>query len=97
MDDTGTVTLTLSGYLHVEQASSMRTATLTMINSTCANPKKLWLEGMGSVTWPDDRQLAQLRAASKMCEEKVPVVPKGTSATVTVTLEPYAAAMLTIA
>jgi hypothetical protein len=67
-----------------------------MSNSTCANPKALWLSEMDSVTWPDDAQLAKLRTASTMCEEQVDIVRTGADAVVTIKLEPYAAAMLTI-
>ena len=100
----GTVTLTIAnsamaaGRHHAEQIlqRSVQTATLAVINSTCANPKALWMKEMDSVTWPDDTQLAKLRAASAMCEEQVDVVRTGTDAVVTIKLEPYAAAMLTI-
>ena len=100
----GTVTLTIAnsamaaGRHHAEQILQplVQTATLAVINSTCANPKALWMKEMDSVTWPDDTQLAKLRTASAMCEEQVDVVRTGTDAIVTIKLEPYAAAMLTI-
>ena len=92
MRTAGTVTLSIAN----AEANVAKSAKLTMINSTCANPKALWLGQMKSVTWPDDTQLEQLRAASAMCEEQVPIVSKGAHATVTITLEAYAAAMLTI-
>ena len=98
MRGAGTVTLTIANAdAMLPSDAPEQTAKLTMINSTCANPKALWLEQMNSVTWPDDTQLAQLRTASAMCEEQLPIVSKEGHATVTITLEAYAAAMLTIA
>jgi hypothetical protein len=49
------------------------TARVRMINSTCANPKALWVGELNSVTWPDASQLEKLRVASEMCEESIPV------------------------
>ena len=74
------------------------TAKLTMINSTCANPKALWEGSMKSVTWPSAAQLTELKTASEMCEEEVAVVAdEATGAlTVEVTLEAYASARLTV-
>ena len=74
---------------------------LLMINSTCANPKAMWLASMNSVAWPDAGQLEQLRAASRVCEEKIPI-QKGVGASendnfsIEVTLEAYAAAEVII-
>ena len=72
------------------------TAKLTIINSTCANPKALWQGSMKSVAWPSAAQLTELKTASEMCEEEVAVVAdEATGAlTVEVTLEAYAAARL---
>jgi hypothetical protein len=61
---------------------------------------------MGSVAWPTSTQIEALRLASEMCVEALPVVwgvtddldrgsPVG-KATVTVVLEAYAAAALTV-
>jgi len=78
------------------------TATLRTINATCANPKTLWI-AMGEPTWPSALQLQQLRAASEVCEETVPlrwetaVAGDGAIATVEVSLAPYAAASLQLA
>merc|ERR1711871_480001 len=44
-------------------------ATLKTINSTCANPKALWLGKMKSVTWPNRTELEELRQASQVCED----------------------------
>merc|ERR1712137_969130 len=49
------------------------TAILRMINSTCANPKQLWKSSMKSISWPSAAQLEELRTASEVCEETLPV------------------------
>ena len=38
-------------------AAGGRAATLKMINSSCANPKQLWVAGMQSVTWPSEAEM----------------------------------------
>ena len=79
-------------------ASGGGTATLRMINSTCANAKTMWLGEMGSSPWPSEAQLAQLKLASKLCEEEVMVVTDAVSGerSIEVTLEAYAAAELVL-
>ena len=74
-------------------------AMLRMINSTCANPKKLWQTVMSSVPWPSEAQLARLRAASQLCEERLAVRTYASTGEqiVEVTLEAYAAAELVVA
>jgi hypothetical protein len=91
-----TVKLTIASSTSNDAAA--RKATLTVINSTCANPKALWMGEMNSVTWPSDAQLAQLRTASAMCEEELEVTTDALTGaqTVEVTLEAYAAAMLKV-
>eukprot|EP00038_Savillea_parva_P003148 m.121546 g.121546 ORF g.121546 m.121546 type:complete len:703 (+) comp11087_c2_seq2:78-2186(+) len=67
------------------------TATVSVVNSTCANPKAAWIN-MGSPTWPSDSQMATLHTASQLCVSQVPFVSDGHgNAVLTVTLEPYAA------
>ena len=86
------VTLTLHGL-----SPATRTATVSMINSTCANPKRVWVERQGSVNWPDAGQLAQLHEASEACVSAVPVVRSAAGvATVVVELEAYAAAAVQV-
>lgn len=86
------------------------TVTASTINSTCANPKLLWENEMGSINWPNAQQLQALHLASKPCKESLPVstVHHSTGATattaaamtvsvsVTVTLEAYAAVALVV-
>lgn len=84
------------------------TVTASTINSTCANPKLLWENEMGSISWPNAQQLQALHHASKPCTEDLPVSAFhhgiGATATtaaammvsVTVTLEPYAAIALVV-
>lgn len=43
---------------------------LRVINSTCANPKRMWLTEMKSVTWPSEAQLARLRQGQ--CQPAAP-------------------------
>eukprot|EP00937_MAST-01D_sp_MAST-1D-sp2_P005685 g5685.t1 len=83
-------------------APGARTAALLrVINSTCANPKRLWADSMGSVTWPSDVQLATLRTASQPCEERVALVWRDAGsgtlhATLNVSLEAYAAVTILV-
>ena len=72
-------------------------AVVRTINSTCANPKAVWMGEMSSVTWPSSAQLTTLSAASRMCEEQVALEwsAEGT-ATIEVTLEAYAAVAVTV-
>ena len=72
-------------------------AVVRTINSTCANPKAVWMDEMSSVTWPSSAQLTTLSAASRMCEEQVALEwsAEGT-ATIEVTLEAYAAVAVTV-
>ena len=94
-----TVRLTIRGAA-LPAAEVRSGAMLRMINSTCANPKALWLGEMQSVTWPSAAQLAQLREASEMCEEaltlRAEAAEGGGGQTVEVTLEAYAAAEVVI-
>ena len=94
-----TVRLTIRGAA-LPAAEARSAAMLRMINSTCANPKALWLGEMQSVTWPSAAQLAQLREASEMCEEALTLqthaAEGGGEQTVEVTLEAYAAAEVVI-
>eukprot|EP01050_Picozoa_sp_SAG11_P026208 SAG11_NODE_6193_length_1368_cov_1.008668_1_plen_118_part_00 len=73
-------------------------ATLRMINSTCANPKQLWKSKMQSTTWPSEEQLAELRTASQVCTDSIPIItdPVTGDTLVEVTLEAYAAAELMV-
>ena len=67
------------------------------INSTCANPKALWAAKLGSPTWPSESQLRQLKLASSMCEESVPVsVDAAGVRHVELMLEAYASAELVL-
>ena len=91
-----TVRLTLKG-AGVRDLGAGAIATVRMINSTCANPKAMWLTSMNSVTWPNEAQLETLRDASRVCEEQLTLVaavgaPNSDDAIVEVTLEAYAAA-----
>jgi hypothetical protein len=102
-----TVILELQGLDHVLGDRSLDdiTVTASTINSTCANPKLLWETEMGSIKWPNARQLQALHHASKPCTENVPVsvlrpstanIAAATTVSVTVTLEPYAAIALEV-
>ena len=88
-----TVTLQLRGL-----PASTTSVSVATINSTCANPKQLWVTEMASVNWPNATQLQALRRASEVCTEQVPVLRHDYAATaeVTITLEPYAAAALSV-
>ena len=81
-----TVKLQLKGL-----SATVSSVSVATINSTCANSK-----AMGSVDWPDAQQLQALRKASEMCVGELPVVRSRGVATVTLTLEAYATAALTV-
>ena len=80
-----TVEVELS-FLGLNASHTPRTAMIKTINSTCANPKRTWVNDMGSVTWPTKHQLDRLRAQSQVCEETVDV----SGDAVAVRLEAYA-------
>ena len=72
-------------------------ALVRTINSTCANPKAVWAGVMDSVTWPSAAQLATLRAASQLCEQRVALQWSAAgTATIEVALEAYAAVAVTV-
>ena len=92
-----TVKLTI-GRSSSSVAPQATTAKLRVVNSTCANPKKMWVEELRSVTWPSEAQLASLRLASEVCEEEVALLTDAVTGktTVELTLEAYAAVELVV-
>eukprot|EP00658_Telonema_sp_P-2_P076780 TRINITY_DN6795_c0_g1_i4.p1 TRINITY_DN6795_c0_g1~~TRINITY_DN6795_c0_g1_i4.p1 ORF type:complete len:345 (-),score=57.25 TRINITY_DN6795_c0_g1_i4:273-1307(-) len=77
-------------------AAVSATASVRMINSTCANPKQMWVKDMNSTAWPTAEELLELRRASSMCQEEIPVGVVDSGVVVQLVLEPYAAAELVL-
>ena len=76
-------------------------ATVRTINSTCANPKAVWIDEMQSVPWPSAAQLDKLRVASRVCEDEVRLrwanaSPARAAATLEVRLEAFAVAEVSL-
>eukprot|EP00041_Stephanoeca_diplocostata_P014944 m.282715 g.282715 ORF g.282715 m.282715 type:complete len:679 (-) comp19861_c0_seq1:23-2059(-) len=86
------VTVALKGLRNPDVSVRSRT-----INSTCANPKRVWTDRMQSIAWPTTTQLDELMEASRVCEESLTVSYDGNGfASVTVSLEAYATVQLLI-
>jgi beta-xylosidase len=68
-------------------------ATLDRIDSTHANAIEIWIQA-GSPEFPTSDEIAAEMAASKLIPESIPlnIGSDSTSATVTVTMEPYSVA-----
>ena len=91
----GTVELTLRRPPAAAGAGAV--AVVRTINSTCAAPKAVWEGRMASVAWPSAAQLEALRAASRVCEERVELQWSAAgAATVEVVLEAYAAVQVAV-
>lgn len=84
-NETQTVILTI----HSGSRSGDSLAVVRTINSTCANPKEVWISHMGSVQWPSSSQLDVLRSASRVCEENIPLVWVSGDAQLELQLEAY--------
>lgn len=71
-------------------------AVVRTINSTCANPKAVWVENMNSVQWPTAAQIEVLHTASRPCTETVPLSWDRGVAMLEVSLEAYAVAEVAV-
>ena len=104
-----TVTLQLQGIdTHLNERNSDGITVMAFtINSTCANPKRLWQTEMDSINWPNAQQLQMLHRASEPCTDKLLVTPlhstrdfvntdEAMAVSINVTLEPYSVVKLVI-